>query len=520
MKQRMNRRVFVGSALASSVFAGTRTNAAGTPILTGLAPVTDEEARSTASTVQFRPEIEPLVRLIENTPRQRLMEEIGSQVKAGLNYQQLLGALFLAGIRNVQPRPAVGFKFHAILVVNSAHLASLASPAEDRWLPIFWALDEFKSSQARDVNEGDWTMAAVKESQLPAPDVTVHAFRQAMKKWDEAAADVAAASVTRHLGAGQVLELYAEFAARDFRSIGHKAIYLANGWRTLQTIGWQHAEPVMRSLAYAMLNHNGEPNPSDADLPADRSWRYIETVADDIREGWTQSVASDNVKTDARVILSTIRTGSATDAVDAVVDLLNAGSPLQSIWDQIHLAAGELMMRQSGIVALHAVTTTNAMRFLFDHVGTDRTRRMLLLQAAAFLPQFRDAMVSRGKLRDDRIDTQFETFEIAGTGSTNQEALQRVLSNIRRDSGATFDGTLEWLAAGNNPQDFINATRRLVFLKGNDAHDYKFSSAAMEDFYNVSPTKRPFYLAACANTFRGSQEPDNKLITRIQAALS
>ena len=67
----------------------------------------------------------------------------------------------------MQPRPAVGFKFHAVLVVNAAHLASLSSPDSDRWLPIFWALDYFKSSQASDVEEGDWTMAPVDESAVP-----------------------------------------------------------------------------------------------------------------------------------------------------------------------------------------------------------------------------------------------------------------------------------------------------------------------------------------------------------------
>ena len=72
----------------------------------------------------------------------------------------MLAALLLAGVRNVQPRPSVGFKFHAVLVVNSAHLASLASPDEHRWLPIFWALDHFKSSQARDVREGELDDAA------------------------------------------------------------------------------------------------------------------------------------------------------------------------------------------------------------------------------------------------------------------------------------------------------------------------------------------------------------------------
>ena len=79
----------------------------------------------------------------------------------------MLAALLLAGVRNVQPRPSVGFKFHAVLVVNSAHLASLGSPDTDRWLPIFWALDHFKSSQAQDVREGNWTMGPVDESAVP-----------------------------------------------------------------------------------------------------------------------------------------------------------------------------------------------------------------------------------------------------------------------------------------------------------------------------------------------------------------
>jgi hypothetical protein len=51
-------------------------------------------------------------------------------------------------VRNVQPRPSVGFKFHSVLVVHSAHLASIGGADEHRWLPIFWALDYFKATQA------------------------------------------------------------------------------------------------------------------------------------------------------------------------------------------------------------------------------------------------------------------------------------------------------------------------------------------------------------------------------------
>ena len=71
--------------------------------------------------VKFRPEIEPVVRLIEDTPRDRALEVAITQLKKGLSYKNLLAGLFLAGIRNIKPRP-VGFKFHAVMVINSAHV--------------------------------------------------------------------------------------------------------------------------------------------------------------------------------------------------------------------------------------------------------------------------------------------------------------------------------------------------------------------------------------------------------------
>src|SRR5258706_1072591 len=95
--------------------------------LAQLPSVSAAEAVTDSRLVRFHPEIEPLVRLLEDTPRERVIEEVAARIKRGLNYRQVLAALFLAGVRDIQPRP-VGFKIHAVLVVNSAHLASLASP--------------------------------------------------------------------------------------------------------------------------------------------------------------------------------------------------------------------------------------------------------------------------------------------------------------------------------------------------------------------------------------------------------
>src|SRR5438034_7611178 len=107
-----------------------------------------------------------------------------------------------------------------------------------------------------------------------------------MDNWDEAAADAAVTGLARTAGAHEVFEILCRYGARDFREIGHKAIYVANGWRTLQAIGWQHAEPVLRSLAYALLDRGGDENPSKADLAEDRPWRHNQPLITNIRNAW------------------------------------------------------------------------------------------------------------------------------------------------------------------------------------------------------------------------------------------
>src|SRR5438093_5833920 len=132
--------------LKKSAAAGALMGLGDLSFLSRLPRVSAAEAKLEANVVRFDPEIEPLVRFLEETPRERLLEEVGLRIRRGLSYRELLAALLLAGVRNIQPRP-VGFKFHAVLVVNSAHLATLYSPDSDLWAPYFSGLRLLKSSQ-------------------------------------------------------------------------------------------------------------------------------------------------------------------------------------------------------------------------------------------------------------------------------------------------------------------------------------------------------------------------------------
>ncbi len=501
-----NRRHFLQMAAATGAIAGLGDFS----FLGRLRPVSAAEAAIASHMVQFDPDIEPLVRLLEETPREKVIEAFASRIQEGTSYQEVLAALLLAGVRNVQPRPSVGFKFHAVLVVNSAHLASLASPDSERWLPIFWALDYFKSAQASDEREGDWTMAPVKESALPPAHQAHDAFRSAMDRWDVEAADVAVASLARSAGANELFELFAHYGARDYRSIGHKAIFVANAFRTLQCIGWRYAEPVLRSLAYALLAHTNEPNPAENDLAPDRSWRINQQLAGEISAHWLEGKPDNQATTE---LLKILRSEPAEAASRAVVEMLNRGVAVQSIYDALLVGSGELLMRQPAIVALHAVTTTNAIHYAFQTARDEQTRRMLLLQNAAFLPQFRESMQGRGSVADIQID------QISAEQPATEQPIVEVFADVNGNTQAAAAKLLGYLNSGGSPESVVQAARRLIFLKGTDSHDYKFSSAVLEDFYAVSPEWRNRFLASSVYKMRGSAEPDNALVQRTRDAL-
>ncbi len=328
-----------------------------------------------------------------------------------------------------------------------------------------------------------------------------------MDAWDEEAADVAAAALARTAGAGELFALFARYGCRDFRDIGHKAIYVANAFRTLQTIGWQHAEPVLRSLAYALLQHEGD-NPAARDAPADRPGRRAAELVGRFRGDWPGGEPG-RAATDELLNLS--RTGSDSDLAAAVVERVNAGASPRAVWDGLFLAAGELLLRQPGIVALHSITTLNALRYAFDTAADDGLRRTLLLQAAAFVPLFRDALPARGKVGDTRID------QLGGGGPARLEA---VFATLSKDKPAAAGLAADYLRADPaGAGELIATARRLVFLKGTDSHDYKFSSAVMEDYRHLSPAVREQFLAASVCWLKGSAGPDAPLVGRVRAAL-
>ena len=95
-----------------------------------------------------------------------------------------------------------------------------------------------------------------------------------------------------------------------------------------------------------------------------------------------------------------------------------------------------------------------------------------------------------------------------------------VFANVGKDRPAAAARALAYLDGGGDAGALMNQARRLVFLKGNDAHDYKFSSAVLEDYGHVSPRWRNRFLASGMFYLPGADAKENGLVKRVRAALA
>jgi hypothetical protein len=472
-----------------------------------ITPLHAEETQVKPEMVTFRPEIEPVVRLLEETPRERALEVAIAQLKKGLSYKNLLAGLFLAGIRNIKPRP-VGFKFHAVMVINSAHVLAQSAAASERLLPLLWALDNFKASQAEDVKEGDWVLGPVDSSRLPKAHRAKDEFVRAMEAWDASAADAAVAALCRGSGAAETMEPLWRAAVRDQRNIGHKAIFAAQSWRTLQTIGWEHAEPVLRSLVFGMLDLQGDSRPR----PVGPYEANLEN-AGKIREEW-QNGRDDPGATSA--LLQAIRQATPEAASAEAVKMLNGGVSAGSLWDAAVLASCELMMHKPDILALHATTSTNALHYAFTASGDDTTRRLALLQAIGWQPMFR----GRTKLTDSEgIDSLKVNPDLAI--SSGDEAVGEIFTTVNDDRKKAAAKTQAYLGRGGSSDLIFDAARRMIFHKGAESHQYKYGAALAEEFlWSTEPKWRGQIAATSMFYLPGAKSPDSPLMNRAREAVA
>lgn len=499
MLQRLTRRHFLRSAASVGAVIGMGEWEG----LRGISPANSQDAMVTPELVRYSAEIEPIVKLIADTPREKCVDVMMEQLRRGLPYRHFLVALYLATFR----APTI-HSLHAALSVFASHQLSLELPAQESLLPLFWALDNFKERLNR------YTYGATEQitfkGPLPSGDKALDELRAGIEGGDQERAERAMIALIRSRGAHHVIEPLWHYMVRHWGFIGHNSIYVSHAWRLLQTVGWEHAEPILCSaVGYIVRDGSASAQSENSDLASysansERITKYIKKLPTD----WARPGSNPEL---TKKLLELIRTRKSSEACDvAMKNLVEGRATAGAVWDAVLLGAGDCVVcDRGGNRPLHAITVANALRYAFDVSGLEENRLLILFQGLNWMERYQKF--------DPRSIIDLSPVEIP---STSQAAVDELLGKIRPNrheaAGKAFRFAQEF---PNSDELFRTAARLLPAKAGRDVHSVKFPMAMFENCRWISAEWRPHMMAAASYTFLGADAPDSHVIQQVRQAL-
>jgi hypothetical protein len=503
-------------------FLATSAAAAAVPLLPDLgflAPVSRAAATDTridANQVRHSPSTGQLIKLIRTTPPDKCVPVFIEQLQAGLSYQDLLSALLLATIEHGDP--------HQVAGVYSAHRVSSEARVEERLLPLFWALDRIVSG----FQGGDTQPLGALTGELPKAGQAGAIFREAMAELDPLHAERAIIVLARAQGHRRTMSLLWECGARRVTgSLGHHPIMVANTWRTLDALGWQHAEQVLRYLARALSRHK-------ADSTYEPNQELARKTLPRLPADWATNEPSRGATLE---LFHLLRQGKTDAVCELICAQLSSGRvKAGAVWDAVHLVAADLLFRyKTGGIAIggyliHAVTSTNALRCGFDSSDDDAVRLLMLLQSVGglgnqfILPNAKDGQLRGMNLlelkADDTKGSAAITDVFAMLPNKTKDPSPEEAEAYRKVSDEACKMSFALLQSSANLVAFKQAARSLLCVKATrDPHDLKYPVAAFEDTTLANPEWRPYLLASSVHALHGTASADSTALVQARKAL-
>lgn len=440
-------------------------------------------------------ETERIYRLIGETPQEDLMPVIFRELRKGMTRQRFLAALFLDAVRHNG--------HHRAFALHSVNQLSIDVGPAEQLLPLLWHADQSKW------RVGDLSQPPLTDDQLPSLRESPGLLERAVRRGDPQLARAAVIALARSEGAKKTYQRFWRFTAANANE--HYPISIANVYRALETIGWEHAEQFFQ-LMY--LNQNNVRFGGETEQLAKQT---ISMPPDD----WTGNRADREAVLE---LVSVLLTGNGIRACQAACEKLIAGDlQAQGVWDAVFLTASETMM--GDFVEVHATTGVNGMHFAFLSAREPEAKLHLLVQAVKLATDIGRKRTSTG-LKLTPIP------EVDSPRST-KDAVEQIFSLLppRRAfhwyAGPGMDQlnearrlTYSLALQHKNLRLFFQTARRLLCLKSTvNTHDVKFPIAMFENCQHISPEWRPRLLAASVAWLHGTQMEDSPFVEQARQAL-
>lgn len=457
-----------------------------------------------------------LVRLIDRTSREDCPRMLAEQLSSGVPFRELLAAAFMFAV--------LRDGHHTVYLVHAAHQLTLDAAPADRVLPLFWAVDNMKEALARARAE----QVGPLNGPLPKASQAAADFEAAMQSMDREKAEQAIIALSRSVGPQRAYARVLKYAGRDNYFIGHIPIGIVSAGRALQSIGWHHAEPVLRYIVRDMYreDHDLEGQPYQHNL------QRANNTHEQLPVEWASGEADPEL---TRELFGIMQQGKWWNSNDWIVEQLTAGRmKAGTVWDAVHLFTAGLMVRHRlggrriATHALHSNTCANALHHAFNHCETSFDQYLTMLQAVSWATESMLNEQRLGFLREQQI-TDLEETKLSGSDEDVVNEIfaslpPRIVYTENEDrTGQDHAAQLAFSLAHRSPDqsEFLRASRKILCHKSTiNAHDLKFPIAMFEELTRISPTWRPHLLAATVHFMQSSNSVDCPAVVRGIDAMS
>ncbi len=465
----------------------------------GLASAPAEETELT-----FGP-LEPLVRMMQETPANRLLPALVEQLRAGADLRRLTAAAALANARVFGGEDYVGF--HTMMALGPALRMSGELPTPLQPLPVFKVL--YRNTNRIGEHGGgpaSETLRTVTAATLPAGRAGGDVLRDAVRRQKVNDAEQTLAALAQRSPEEAFNELL--WTVQDSTEV-HRVVLPYRAWDLLGLIGRDQALTLLRQSVRYCVKAESWSHRSDWDSPRALLPKMFDEhklmgrapgnrVAED---GWVDQMSQ------------AIFRSTPEQAAGAAATALAEGISPDALGEAITLAANQLVLRDMGrrpqeevagkpvgsvhgdSIGVHATDSANAWRNM-ARAGNPRNCFACLILGAYQVALDR---VGRGGdfLHWDPLPTVRHLGEIktADPAALLREADEAIRGNLQAKAVAVIQRYGE---LGHAPRPAFDLLIRYAVSEDGALHGEKFYRTVSEEFASTRPVFRWRHMAALA----------------------
>ena len=459
-------------------------------------------AEETTHALDFGP-LEPLVRLMQDTPADKLLPVLAEKLRGGMEIRTLVTAGALANARTFGGEDYVGF--HTLMAMAPAWYMSQEMSGAEQALPVLKVLYRNTSQMQSHGGCKSEVMHAVAPAPLPAGKSAGDALQEAMRRKDRDAAEQMFAGLV----SGNKEDAFNALLhmVQDHTEV-HRVVLPYRAWDLLGIIGKDHAHALLRqSLRYCVAGERG--GGGSYNEPRELLPKMLDEFKLHDRKPGDRKMDDAWVGQFSEMIFKS----TGLQAAAAVAAALADGISPADIGETITLAANQLVLRDRGrtpemevpgkplgsvhgdSIGVHASDSANAWRNM-ARAGNARNRCASLILGAYQMAHDR---VERG---GDFLNWKPLPVEgrVKGMKTTEPEALLReaetaIRGNLQAQAAAVI---ARYGELGHDPKAAFDLMRRFATSEDGALHAEKYYRTCSEEFATTRPVFRWRHLVSLA----------------------